>query len=88
VSDSELDPSPISEIMMECFAGPSGGATGVAAAAAPLMVLLRDDGSMLAYKVSTGKDGSSCNACKQLRTCGGLSAVLSRLLAHTALRCG
>lgn len=51
VSDAELDPSPISEVLMECFSTPSGGATGVAAAAAPLLVFLRDNGALQAYKV-------------------------------------
>ncbi|KAF6256641.1 CPSF A subunit region-domain-containing protein [Scenedesmus sp. NREL 46B-D3] len=48
--DEDLSPSPISELLMECFAGSSGGAVGVPAAAAPLLVMLRDDGSCLAYK--------------------------------------
>jgi hypothetical protein len=51
MQDEDLSPSPISELLMECFAGSSGGAVGVPAAAAPLLVMLRDDGSCMAYKV-------------------------------------
>lgn len=50
-----LKPSPISEVMMECFAGSSGGALGVPAAAAPLLVMLRDDGACMVYKVGQQK---------------------------------
>lgn len=51
MSDAELSPVAISEVLLECFGGQSGGAAGVAAAAAPLLVMLRDDGSCLTYKV-------------------------------------
>ncbi|WIA38397.1 hypothetical protein OEZ86_001723 [Tetradesmus obliquus] len=57
--DADLAPSPVSELLMECFAGSSGGAVGVAAAAAPLLVMLRDDGSCLAYKAFKPQAASS-----------------------------
>eukprot|EP00775_Hariotina_reticulata_P005379 gene5379-5614_t len=49
-ADMSLNPSPVSEVMMECFAGASGGALGAPAAAAPLLVMLRDSGECLVYK--------------------------------------
>jgi hypothetical protein len=63
MQDEDLAPSPVSELLMECFAGSSGGAVGVPAAAAPLLVMLRDDGSCMAYKV---RCCCCCLCCSQL----------------------
>jgi hypothetical protein len=67
MQDEELSPSPISELLLECFAGSSGGAVGVPAAAAPLLVMLRDDGSCMAYKVGLGTICTSLLSYKQPR---------------------
>lgn len=70
VPEDELAPSPVGELLMECFAGASGSATGVPASAAPLLVMLRDDGSLLTYKVCVlaggGRGRACCHACSGL----------------------
>jgi hypothetical protein len=54
-NDEELDetamPSPISELLLEAFDQPSGSMATLPAAAAPLLVALREDGTCLVYKV-------------------------------------
>eukprot|EP00879_Flechtneria_rotunda_P015034 GHRR01015709.1.p1 GENE.GHRR01015709.1~~GHRR01015709.1.p1 ORF type:complete len:893 (+),score=333.95 GHRR01015709.1:49-2679(+) len=58
--DSQPNPSTITELIMECFAKASGAALGVPAAAAPLLVLLTDDGACLVYKAyKSSSPGSS-----------------------------
>lgn len=51
VDEAALQPSRVGELLLECFAAPSGAALGVPAAAAPLLLMLWDDGELLAYKV-------------------------------------
>eukprot|EP00878_Enallax_costatus_P012110 GHUV01012643.1.p1 GENE.GHUV01012643.1~~GHUV01012643.1.p1 ORF type:complete len:1562 (+),score=569.41 GHUV01012643.1:165-4850(+) len=59
VADEDLQPSTISEVMLECFTGASGAALGVPAAVAPLLVMLRDDGSCLIYKAFKAASANS-----------------------------
>jgi hypothetical protein len=54
---------------MECFAHASGAALGAPAAVAPLLIMLRDSGECLVYKVMAAAavpgvqgDGSSSSA--------------------------
>lgn len=68
--DLELEPCPVSELMVECFTAASGGAVGVPAADTPVIVMIMENGTVMAYQVcGYNNDSVSVHAHTADRAC-------------------